>query len=64
MKDYTTILDFDEKLETGIPNARIGVPDSKIFISRSRKRIKDLLPEECQDAQKFEYKEQWIWNGF
>ena len=64
MKDYRTILNFDEKLETGIPNTRIGVPNSKIYISRSRKRIRDLLPEECKDAQKFEYKGQYIWNGF
>lgn len=64
MKDYETILAFDEKLEDGIPNTKIGVPNSKVFISRSRKRIKDLLPEECQDAQKFDYNGKKIWNGF
>lgn len=64
MKDYKTILAFDEKLEDGIPNTKIGVPNSKVFISRSRKRIRDLLPEECQDAQKFDYNGKKIWNGF
>lgn len=64
MKDYKTILAFDKKLEDGIPNTKIGVPNSKVFISRSRKRIKDLLPEECQDAQKFDYNGKKIWNGF
>lgn len=63
-KDYQVILDIDEKLAHGVPNRRIGVPDSQVFISRSRKRIKDLLPEECQDAECFSYKNHQIWNGF
>ena len=63
-EDYDTILAFDEKLENGISNSRIGVPNSKVFISRSRKRIKDLLPEECQDAECFDYKGTQVWNGF
>lgn len=68
-KDYDMLLSFDEKLENGVPNKRIGVPDSKVFISRSRKRIKDLLPEECEDKETFIYKadngsESLIWNGF
>ena len=63
-QDYNTILAFDEKLEHGIPNSRIGVPNSRIYISRSRKRIRDLLPEECQDAEYFEYQDRQIWNGF
>ena len=37
---------------------------SKIFISRSRKRIEELLPEECNDAQYFEYNGRQVWNGF
>lgn len=63
-QDYNTVLAFDEKLERGIPNSRIGVPNSRIYISRSRKRIRDLLPEECQDAEYFEYQGRQIWNGF
>ena len=63
-KDYQVILDIDEKLEHGIPDSRIGVPNSKVFISRSRKRIRNLLPEECNDAEYFHYKDQQVWNGF
>ena len=63
-KDYQVILDIDEKLEHGVPDSRIGVPNSKVFISRSRKRIRDLLPEECNDAEYFLYKGLQIWNGF
>lgn len=63
-KDYQTILDFDELLAHGVPDKRIGVPNSKVFISRSRKRIKDLLPEECNDAEYFAYRGEQIWNGF
>jgi hypothetical protein len=37
---------------------------SRIYVSKSRKRIKDLLPEECQDKQCFKYKNEDIWNGF
>ena len=62
--DYKSILEFDEMLEHGEPNSRIGVPNSKIYISRSRKRIKDLQDEECQDKEVFEYKGEQIWNGF
>lgn len=63
-KDYGTIIAIDEKLEHGNPNSRIGVPKSKVFISKSRKRIRDLTPEECDDAEYFRYKDQQIWNGF
>lgn len=63
-KDYKVILDFDNMLEHGTPNSRIGVPNSKIYISRSRKRIKDLSDSECQDKETFEYKGEQIWNGF
>ena len=63
-KDYKTILEFDELLEAGIPDSRIGVPNSKVFISRSRKRIRELKEEECQDKETFNYKGIPIWNGF
>lgn len=62
--DYKAVLEFDEMLEHGEPNSRIGVPNSKIYISRSRKRIKDLQEEECQDKETFAYKDEQIWNGF
>lgn len=63
-EDYKDIIRFDELLENGEANARIGVPDSKVYISKSRKRIRDLLPEECNDQETFEYKGKKIWNGF
>lgn len=62
--DYDTILKFDDLLEKGVPDSRIGVPNSKVFISKSRKRIRDLDPEECKDAECFDYKNTKIWNGF
>lgn len=63
-RDYRVITDIDSLLESGLPDKRIGVPDSRVFISRSRKRIKDLLPEECRDAVCFKYQGCDIWNGF
>lgn len=63
-EDYKTVIEFDEMLELGIPNSRIGVPDSKVYISRSRKRIKELISSECNDKETFDYKGQMIWNGF
>ena len=63
-QDYNLILDFDNMLKNGIPNSRIGVPNSKVFISRSRKRIAELLPDECQDMEAFAYENEKIWNGF
>lgn len=65
-EDYNTVTQFEELLERGYgnPNARIGVPNSKVYISRSRKRIKDLVQEECQDKKTFTYMGKQIWNGF
>lgn len=59
--EYKDLVAFDEMLEREQPNTKIT---SKLYISRSRKRISDLLPEECNDAECFPYKEQLIWNGF
>ena len=46
---YTSrdLIEFDAMLENEQPNTKIR---SKLFISRSRKRIVDLIPEECQDC--------------
>lgn len=38
--------------------------DSDLFISRSRKRIADLTPEDCCDGEYFSYRGCQIWNGF
>lgn len=58
---YKELVAFDEMLEKEQPNTKIR---SKLYISRSRKRIIDLLPEECQDAECFTYRNEIIWNGF
>lgn len=59
--EYEKTVEFDEMLEREQPNTKIR---SKLYISRSRKRIKDLLPEECNDRECFKYHEEMIWNGF
>lgn len=61
--DYSAILAVDDLLEMAIPNRRIGVPYNQVFISRSRKRIRDLKEYDCQDQQTFPYKNMQIWNG-
>lgn len=59
--EYEKTVEFDEMLEREQPNTKIR---SKLYVSRSRKRIKDLLPEECQDKECFMYKDEQVWNGF
>ena len=61
MGQYRDLVEFDEMLEREQPNTKIR---SKLYVSRSRKRIADLMPEECQDAEYFEYRGAQIWNGF
>lgn len=58
---YRDLVEFDELLEREQPNTKI---QSKLYISRSRKRIAELDPKECHDAECFDYKGQQIWNGF
>lgn len=60
-EEYRTVVAFDDLLETGQPKTNIR---SKLYISRSRKRIRDLQPEECNDAECFLYKGTEVWNGF
>ena len=60
-KAYAEVLAFDEILEKEQPNTKIR---SKLYISKSLKRIKDLTPEDCKDQECFEYKGKLIWNGF
>ena len=58
---YAAILGVDNLLcdKTPMPPMK-----SMLFMSRSRKRITDLTPEDCNDAECFEYCGQQIWNGF
>lgn len=60
-EEYKKTVEFDQRLEEQQPNTKIR---SKIYISKSRKRIKDLLPEECCDKECFLYRDEEIWNGF
>jgi len=60
-EEYKKTIEFDQMLEDQQPNTKIT---SKLYISKSRKRIKDLTPEECDDKECFWYKEELKWNGF
>ena len=58
---YAKLLEVDELLRDKNPKPPM---DSDLFISRSRKRLADLTPEDCCDAECFEYHGKQIWNGF
>jgi hypothetical protein len=58
---YSAVVKFDNMLEEKQPQTMIR---SKVYISRSRKRIADLTDEDCNDAEMFPYGETFIWNGF
>ena len=60
-EEYRRLIEVDELLRVKNPKPPM---DSDLFISRSRKRIADLSPEECNDAECFNYGGQQIWNGF
>lgn len=60
-EEYRRLIEVDELLRVKNPKPPM---DSDLFISRSRKRIADLSPEECNDAEFFDYCGQQIWNGF
>lgn len=59
--DYDSIIKFDEILEKETKNTKVK---GEVYISRSRKRIKNLSSLECNDAETFLYKGTKIWNGF
>ena len=58
---YQQLVEVDELLRDKNPKPPM---DSDLFISRSRKRLEDLTPEDCDDAECFEYCGRLIWNGF
>lgn len=58
---YAQLLEVDELLRDKNPKPPM---DSDLFISRSRKRIEDLTPMDCDDAECFEYCGLQVWNGF
>lgn len=59
--DYASVVDFDEMLAERQPMSRI---QNRVFLSRSRKRIRELTCQDCNDAQTFEYQGRQLWNGF
>ena len=60
-KTYAAVIGVDNLLRDKNPKPPM---DSDLFISRSRKRIADLTPEDCADAECFEYCGRQVWNGF
>lgn len=58
---YRELIKVDKLLAENSPKPPM---ESKLFISRSRKRIAELLPEECRDAECFLYRGVPVWNGF
>lgn len=58
---FSDLLKVDNLLRDKNPKPPM---DSDLFISRSRKRLLDLTPEDCNDAECFEYCGKQIWNGF
>lgn len=58
---YRQLLEVDGLLRDKTPKPPM---DSELFISRSRKRLADLTPDECQDAECFMYHTEKVWNGF
>ena len=60
-KSYKEVVALDKLIEEKQKDTKIR---SKLFVSRSVKRIEELLPEDCNDAQYFNYNGKQIWNGF
>lgn len=60
-EEYAELLKVDNLLRDKNPKPPM---DSDLFISRSRKRLEDLTPEDCDDMKCFEYCGKQIWNGF
>ena len=60
-ENYAAIVSVDDLLQDNSP---IPPLKSKLFISRSRKRIVNLTPEACDDAECFGYRGKQICNGF
>lgn len=60
-KTYMQLLEVDKLLRDKTPKPPM---ESDLFISRSRKRLYDLTPEDCNDAECFAYHGEMVWNGF
>ncbi len=58
---YARLIEIDELLRD---NSTKPPTQSALFISRSRKRLADLTPEDCCDQECFLYQGTPVWNGF
>jgi len=58
---YARVLQMDELVESRQAKPPLK---SKLFLSKSRKRLRDLSAVDCEDKQSFFYQGQEIWNGF
>ena len=58
---YGKLLAVDTLLEENTPKPPT---ESKLYISRSRKRLLELSAEDCNDAEYFLYRGNPVWNGF
>ena len=58
---YGKLLAVDTLLEENSPKPPT---ESKLYISRSRKRLPELTAEDCNDAECFLYRGNPVWNGF
>lgn len=58
---YACALQIDELVETH--QARPPLK-SKLFLSKSRKRLPELSEHDCQDAKTFLYRQKLVWDGF
>lgn len=58
---YSCALSVDELVETRQARPPLR---SKLFLSKSRKRLRELSEEDCQDMKTFLYQHKPVWNGF
>lgn len=58
---YAAVVGVDNVLRDNTP---LPTMKAMLFMSRSRKRIVDLTPEDCNDAECFNYCGKLVWNGF
>ena len=58
---YACALQIDELIETHQARPPLR---SKLFLSKSRKRLRNLSEGDCQDMQTFLYQQRPVWNGF
>lgn len=58
---YACALRVDHMIETY--QARPPLK-SQLFLTKTRKRLRDLSPEDCRDAKYFAYRQDQIWTGF